>query len=203
LVILGVPREREAISSVLALDRNAQEFGGTEGDLRQLSGVKIKAAVMPKQSRKGEVRSQPASSRRGETRQVERSSWPTGLAHQDVELEVLHGRVEDFLDDVVEPVDFVDEQDVARFEVGQDGGEVAGALDHGARGVDVHAQFVRDHVSERGLAPDPEGSRRGNDPGFPFAGRLDEERAFPDAGLAEVVGEGVRTQRGSNAASSS
>ena len=46
-----------------------------------------------------------------------------------VDREVLHRRIEDLLDRVVEAVDLVDEQDVALVEVGQDRGQVAGPLD--------------------------------------------------------------------------
>jgi hypothetical protein len=50
-------------------------------------------------------------------------------------------------------VDFVDEQHVVRFEVGQDGGQVAGALEHRAGGLaQVDAHFGGDDVGQRGLA---------------------------------------------------
>jgi len=50
-------------------------------------------------------------------------------------------------------VHFVDEQDVARAQVGEDGGQVAGALDGWPGGnFDVHPHLVRQHVRECGLA---------------------------------------------------
>ena len=50
-------------------------------------------------------------------------------------------------------MDLVDEQDVVRFEVRQDCGEVARALEHRpGRLPQVHAHLVRDDVRERGLA---------------------------------------------------
>jgi hypothetical protein len=51
------------------------------------------------------------------------------LAEHQVELVVLQGRVEDLLDTRPEAVDLVDEQDLARLEVGEDRGEVARLLD--------------------------------------------------------------------------
>ena len=53
------------------------------------------------------------------------------LADHDVELEVLHRRIEHLLDRAREAVDLVDEQHVAVVEVGEDRGEVAGALERG------------------------------------------------------------------------
>ena len=60
-------------------------------------------------------------------RQVEADgAGARALAEHDVELEVLHGRVEDLLHGPAQPVDLVDEEDVAFDQVGQDGGQVAG-----------------------------------------------------------------------------
>jgi hypothetical protein len=50
-------------------------------------------------------------------------------------------------------VDLVDEQHVAGLEVGQDGGEVSGALDDGAGGgAETHAEFAGDDLGEGGFA---------------------------------------------------
>ena len=71
-----------------------------------------------------------------ERRQVELDrARRRAFADHDVDLEILQRRVEDFLDDRAEAVDLVDEQHVVRFEVGQDGGQVAGALEHRAGGL--------------------------------------------------------------------
>ena len=77
------------------------------------------------------------------------------LPHHQVELEVLHRRVERLLDDVVQAVDLVDEEDVAAVEVREQRGEVAGTLEHGPGGA-AHAdrELVRDDVRERRL-PEP------------------------------------------------
>src|SRR6059036_2841022 len=55
-----------------------------------------------------------------------------GDAH--VHPEVLHGRIEEFLERRLHPVDLVDEEHVARTERGEQPHQVAGLLEHGARG---------------------------------------------------------------------
>jgi hypothetical protein len=50
-------------------------------------------------------------------------------------------------------MDLVDEQHVARLEAREDGREVAGPFDHGARRrTQRHAELLRDDVRERRLA---------------------------------------------------
>ena len=56
------------------------------------------------------------------------------LADDEIELEILHRRIEDFLDRGIEPVNFVDEEDVALFEIGEERRKVAGLRDHRAGG---------------------------------------------------------------------
>ena len=75
------------------------------------------------------------------------------LADDEVELEILHRRIEDFLDRRIEPMDLVDEQDVALFEIGELGGEVAGLGDHRAGGrAEIDAELARHDLGERRLA---------------------------------------------------
>ena len=62
---------------------------------------------------------------------TERAAGPG--ADDEIELEILHGRIENFLDRRVEAMDLVDEQHVARLEIGQLRGEVAGLGDDRAR----------------------------------------------------------------------
>ena len=50
-------------------------------------------------------------------------------------------------------VDLIDEEHIARFEIGEDGGQVAGSLDDRPRGgLDVDPQFGGDDVGKGGLA---------------------------------------------------
>jgi len=54
---------------------------------------------------------------------------------------------------VGEPVDLVDEQDVVLFQVGENGRQIAGALDDRTRGgLDVHPHLGGDDVGQGGLA---------------------------------------------------
>ena len=93
---------------------------------------------MPKRARRGFV-SEPArvvAPMRGRT-----------LADHDVDLVVLECGVEDFLNHRRETVDFVDEEDVVRLEVGEHGRQIAGTLENGPRGLaEIDAHFVRDDV---------------------------------------------------------
>ena len=88
---------------------------------------------MPKRSRNGVVSRPvrvvaPISVNGGRSIRTERAAGP--FADHQVELELLHRRVEDLLDRRAQAVDLVDEQHVARLQVGEQGGEVAGAHDH-------------------------------------------------------------------------
>src|SRR3970282_2978933 len=72
------------------------------------------------------------------------------LADHDVYLIILHLRIKHFLDYVIEPVNLVDEEHVAFIEIGEQSGEVAGALDDRPRGrPDVDAHIAREDVGER------------------------------------------------------
>ena len=111
---------------------------------------------MPKRSRSG-VASRPArvvapTSVNGE--QVDaHGARRRPLADDQVELEVLHRRIQHFLDRGLQAVDLVDEQDIPGLEVCQDCGEVAGALDHRpGGGAEPDAQFAGDDLRQRGLA---------------------------------------------------
>ena len=77
---------------------------------------------MPNRSRSGVVSSPvrvvaPISVKRDEIDAHRARRRP--LADDEVELEVFERRIEDFLDRRIEPVDLVDEQHVAVFEIGE------------------------------------------------------------------------------------
>lgn len=119
------------------------------------------------------------------------------LADDDVEREILHGGIQDFLDLRLEAVDFVDEQDVIFLEVAQNRGQVALLFDGGARGgLDVDPHFVGDDVGQRGFA-----QARGTveqdvlDGLLAFLGRLQGDREIAlDVLLAHVFAQNFRTQ---------
>jgi hypothetical protein len=75
------------------------------------------------------------------------------LVDDDIELEVLHGGVEVFLDGFLEAVDFVDEEDITFLEVGEEAGEVGGFLDGRATGcLERAAHGFGEDVGEGGFA---------------------------------------------------
>ena len=75
------------------------------------------------------------------------------LADHDVELIVLHRRIEHLLDHRAQAMDLIDEQHVARLQIGQDRRQVAGPLQHRTGGLaQVDAQLGGDDVRQRGLA---------------------------------------------------
>ena len=83
----------------------------------------------------------PMSVKRGSSQPDGAGAGP--LPDDDVDLEVLHRRIEDLLDGPVEPVDLVDEEDVALLQVREDGGHVGLALQRrpgGGDDVDAHLQ---------------------------------------------------------------
>ena len=87
-----------------------------------------------------------ADEREGRQVDLDRTRGRT-LADHDVDLVVLECGVEDFLNHRRETVDFVDEEDVVRLEVGEHGRQIAGTLENGPRGLaEIDAHFVRDDV---------------------------------------------------------
>ena len=95
-------------------------------------------------------------------------------------------------------MDLIDEQHVVRLEVGQQGRQVAGALENGSRGLaQIHPELVRDDVRKRRLAQ----SRRPEEQDMiqrllALLRRLDKDRQLPaDLLLADVLVEHARSQR--------
>ena len=74
------------------------------------------------------------------------------LADNDVELIILHGRIQHLLYDPVQTMDLVDEQNIPVLEIREDGGQITGAFENRAgRGLDFHTKLVSDDVRKRGL----------------------------------------------------
>ena len=121
------------------------------------------------------------------------------LADDEVELEILHRRIEDFLDRRIEPVDLVDEQDVAVLEIGQERREIARLGDHRAGGgAEIDAELARDDLRQRGLAE----PRRADEQHMverlgPPSRRLDEDvEVGARLLLADELRQPLRPQRG-------
>ena len=78
-------------------------------------------------------------------------AWP--LPYDDIDLEVLHGGIEDLLDRPVEAVDLIDEEHVPVLEMSEDGRHVTLELQCGSRGGDdAHPHFRGDDIRKGGLA---------------------------------------------------
>ena len=200
----GVPRARRAISRgafVFELDLRA----GVRSAARCVARSACAVELQPRDDAEAVAQrvGQHAGARGGadqrERRQVELDrARRRPLADHDVDLEVLERRVQDLLDHRREAVDLVDEQHVLRLEVGQQRGEVAGALEHRARGLaQVDAELPGDDVRERGLAQ----ARRAEQQHVverlaAAARRLDEDLELAaHLLLADVLGERAGPQR--------
>ena len=138
----GAPGPAGDLRGARRVDGDAEDAGGPHDD-----GLEVGGLVVVEPGDEAEAVAQRAGDQAGagggadqrEAGQVEADrAGRRALAEHDVELEVLHRRVEDLLDGAGEPVDLVDEEHVALVELGEDGGEVAGPLEGRARG-DVQA----------------------------------------------------------------
>ena len=133
-----------------------------------------------------------------ERRQVERERARRGaLAEHDVEAEVLERRVEDLLGGAVEPVDLVDEEDVARLDRGEDRGDVL-LLERGAGdGAHADAELLR-MICASVVLPSPGGptSRTWSRASPRALGRVERDsELLLDPFLADEVVEPARPQR--------
>ena len=140
-------------------DLDAEDPRGAPHDQREL-GRLVVAEPEGHPEAVAEWRRQESGAGRGaderEGRKVERERpGRRALAHDDVEPEVLERRVEDLLDGAVEPVDLVDEEDVAGLEAREDGGDVALPLERRAgHGTDPDAELLTEDEREARL-PEP------------------------------------------------
>lgn len=153
----GVPRERRAISSAPSGPRSKPRMRAAGDDAAQLVRLVEVEAQRDAEAVAQRRRDQPRARRRadqGEGRQVDLDrARRRALADDEVELEVLHRGIEHLLDGGREAMDLVDEEDIARLQVGEQGREVARAQDDGPRGgTEADAEFARDDLGQRRLA---------------------------------------------------
>ena len=136
----------------------------------------------------------------GEPGQVESdAAGRRTLADEDVELEVLHGRIEDLLDRAVHPVDLVDEEDVTLLEVGEQGGQVAGPHQYrSGRHPQSDAQLGGHDAGQRGLAQSGRAGEQEVVGGLvALERRLDDDlQVFGQLALADELAERARSQSG-------
>src|SRR2546425_8583622 len=183
------------------VNRDLQKSGRPHHDREQLVGA-IEVERIDRPEAVAQRRREHALPGRGpddgETRQIQPEGLrPGSLAADKVELEVLHCRVERFLDRPGQAMDLVDEEDVAVLQVGEDRGERALVLDRRAgRRADVDTHLVRYDVGERRL---PQPGRPCDQDVFDrlvaAARRRDQDlQVRLDAILADELGEATRAQ---------
>ena len=154
----GVPRERPAISAAaVGAQVDVEDAGRAAQHPLQLGGLvelHVRGEPEPVAQRAGERPRPGGGPDQRERGDVERDRRGAGsLADHDVDPEVLHREVEHLLGGAGDAVDLVDEQHVARDEVGQHRGEVARPLQGGPAGEpDRRAELGGDDHREAGLA---------------------------------------------------
>ena len=202
----GVPRRgwrsRARPSAVSATPRMR---GGPVEDRGEVVGLVVVEAGDEPEAVAQRVGDHAAARRRADEReagQVEADRLRRrALAEHDVEREVLHRRVEHLLDGAGQPVDLVDEEDVAVVEVREDRGDVPGALERGpARDPQADVELGGDDAGEasscrRRVGP---ASRRWSTAWCRCRGRAEHDLEVLLAGAA-----GRRSRRGAAAAASS
>ena len=138
-------------------DGNIQDDGGAGDDLHQVFGrVELKVvldaeAVSERRREQAGAGGRPDQGERVHVQLDGPRRRP--LPDDDVHLVVFHRRVQNLLDGPGQPMDLVNEQDAAVFQVGQDGDQVAGPLDGRAgRGAQGRAHLVGDDERQARLA---------------------------------------------------
>jgi hypothetical protein len=119
------------------------------------------------------------------------------LADHQIQREILQRRIQHLLDHRRQPVNLVDEQHIARFQIGQDRRQIARLRQHRPRGhAEPHPQLPRHDLRQRGLAQ----TRRPVEQRVihrlaPHPGALDEHRQIgPRLRLADELAQHLRPQ---------
>src|SRR3984957_19466246 len=145
-LVRAVIGQRQPDHSRAARDNALQLFRGVKIEpdrnaetIAQRGGEEACACRCADQSEPGEVDLHRARRRPG--------------ADDEVELEILHRRIENLLDRWVETVNLVDEQHVPRLEIGELPSEIARLADDRTRGrMEIDAELARDDLRQSGLA---------------------------------------------------
>ena len=136
---------------------HTEQRGRAQDNLLQHRGVVVFEVHVDAETGSQRSREQAAAGggtyeREGVEVDLNRAGRRTFVNH-DVDAIVLHSRVEVLLDHGREAVYLVDEQHVVLFERGEDAGQVAGLVEHGAAGhLEPDTEFVGDDVRQRRLA---------------------------------------------------
>ena len=200
----GVPRERRASSAAAPSDdRHVQNPRRPTDDFLQ---IRLRVEIEPMhdaEARPQRRRQQPGARRGADQRELLQRhldrSRARALPDHDVELVVLHRRIQHFLDRRRHPVDLVDEQHLLLAQARQNRREIARPLEHRARRrPHGHAELVSDHVRQRRLAePRRAVQQHVIERLAPLArGRDRHLQIGADPLLADVVVQRPRTQSG-------
>ena len=117
--------------------------------------------------------------------------------HDEVDLEILHRRVKKLLDDAAEPVNLVDEENVALLQRRQHAHEILRFLERrAARRPKVCTELARDKTGERRLAEPRRTVKEHVFEGLPatLCGVDRDPQVFDHALLSDVLVEGARTK---------
>ena len=152
-----MPRARRPTSYAALVHFHFQHAGRPRDDRLHRGEIVIVQTIDGAEAcaqRGGDQRQARRRADHGKVRQLQADGTGRGsLADHDIQGEVLHGRIEHFLHSAAEAMDFVDEEHIAGPQVGQDGGQVPGALDgRSGRDLDVDAHLIGNHVGQGGLA---------------------------------------------------
>src|SRR5271169_4215672 len=81
------------------------------------------------------------------------NSRARALADYQIDSKILHGRIENFFERGLQPMNFVEEKEIALVERSKHGGEVALFLEQRAgANLDRHAHFICENLRESGFA---------------------------------------------------
>jgi hypothetical protein len=142
------------LQSTVLLNTDAEYPGGTGHDSLEVFDLvefepQVDAETVAKG--RGEQTRTGCGPDQGKRRQVElygAGGW--SLSNDNIQLEVFHGWIEDFFHNMVQPVNLVDKEHIARFEVREDGCEVPLALyDRPGGASHLHPQLIADNGSQR------------------------------------------------------
>lgn len=178
------------------IDIDIENAGGALDDLfKFFVGVVVEAVAHAEAGAEGgrEQAHAGGGADKGKAGEIETNGSGVGaLVDEDIDDKILHGGVEVFFDGAGNAVDFVDEENVAFFEAGEEAGEVARFVDGRAGGgTDVYTHLFAKDVGEGGFA---ESGRAGEEDVVenipaPARGLHEQFQAFADFVLAHVVGE--------------
>lgn len=141
----------------VVVDGDVEDFGGAlDDEAKIVVGVEVKAEKDSEAGaeRRGEQAGPRGGGDKGEGTDVHDVSARSGaLADDDVELVILKGGVEFFFEHGLEAVNFVEEEDLALADVGEDGGEVTLNLQGGAGGLlEAYVELIGDDGGQGGFA---------------------------------------------------